>query len=58
LRDVSRAIAKLTEGQREAVFRIGLDGWSYERVAEVSGVPVGTIRSRLHRGRRKLRMAA
>jgi len=58
LRDVSRALVKLTEGQREAVFRIGLDGWTYQQVAKASGVPVGTVRSRLYRGRRKLSMAA
>jgi RNA polymerase sigma-70 factor, ECF subfamily len=57
-RDVSRAITELTEEQREAVLLVGLDGWSYERVAEASGVPVGTVRSRVSRGRRKLRLAA
>ena len=58
LRDVSRALKELTAGQREAIFRIGLDGWTYQQVAEASGRPVGTIRSRLHRGRRKLSIAA
>jgi len=58
LRDVRRAMTKLTEGQRKAVLLIGLDGWTYERVAEATGVPVGTVRSRLSRGREKLRMAA
>jgi len=58
LRDVSRVMATLTEGQREAVCLIGLEGWSYERVAAASGISVGTIRSRLHRGRKRLKMAA
>jgi RNA polymerase sigma-70 factor, ECF subfamily len=57
-RDVSRALNELTEGQRKAVLLIGLDGWSYERTAKASGVPVGTVRSRLFRGREKLRRAA
>jgi len=57
-RDVRRALADLTHGQREAVIRIGLDGWSYERTAGFAGVPVGTVRSRLSRGRERLRMAA
>jgi RNA polymerase sigma-70 factor (ECF subfamily) len=57
LRDLDRAMTKLTEGQRQAVVLVGLDGWTYETVAKVSGVPVGTVRSRLYRGRRKL-MAA
>lgn len=57
-RDVRRALGQLTEGQRQAVVLIGLDGWSYDRVAEVTGVPVGTIRSRLSRGRDRLKLAA
>jgi RNA polymerase sigma-70 factor, ECF subfamily len=57
-RDTCRALAELTDGQRDAVLRIGLDGWSYERVAKRAGVPVGTIRSRLSRGRDRLRQAA
>jgi RNA polymerase sigma-70 factor (ECF subfamily) len=58
LRDVARALTKLTEGQRAAVILIGLEGLQYEKVAETTGVPVGTVRSRLARGRKKLRMAA
>jgi len=58
LRDVSRAMTTLTEGQRKAILLIGLDGWTYERVAKASGVPVGTVRSRLSRGRGKLKLAA
>lgn len=57
-RDVRRALGKLSDGQREAVILIGLDGWSYERVAEAAGVPVGTVRSRLSRGRDRLKLAA
>jgi RNA polymerase sigma-70 factor (ECF subfamily) len=57
-RDTCRAFAELTDGQRDAVLLIGLDGWSYERVAKRAGVPVGTIRSRLSRGRERLRQAA
>lgn len=58
LRDVRRALARLTEGQRDAVILIGVDGWSYQRVAKAVGLPVGTIRSRLSRGRDRLRLAA
>ena len=57
-RDVTRVLAQLTKGQREAVVLIGLDGWSYERTAAAAGVPVGTVRSRLSRGRDRLKMAA
>jgi RNA polymerase sigma-70 factor (ECF subfamily) len=58
LRDVRRAFTTLTDGQRDAVIRIGLDGWSYERVAKAADLPVGTIRSRLSRGRDRLKAAA
>ena len=58
LRDVRRALAALTQGQRDAVLLIGVDGWSYERVAEEAAVPVGTVRSRLSRGRERLKMVA
>jgi RNA polymerase sigma-70 factor (ECF subfamily) len=58
LRDLSRALKKLPATQRTAVLLIGLDGMRYDKAAEVVGVRVGTIRSRLSRGREKLRMAA
>ena len=58
LRDVRRALTQLTDGQRDAIILIGLDGWSYARVAKVAGLPVGTVRSRLSRGRDRLRPAA
>jgi RNA polymerase sigma-70 factor, ECF subfamily len=55
LRDLERAIAKLPEEQRTVVLLVGLEGMRYEEVAAVLGVPVGTIRSRLSRGREALR---
>jgi len=58
LRDLGRALKKLPATQRTAVLLIGLDGMRYDKAAEVVGVRVGTIRSRLSRGREKLRMAA
>lgn len=58
LRDVCRALATLTNGQRDAVIRVGIDGWTYERVAKATGLPVGTIRSRLSRARDRLTAAA
>jgi RNA polymerase sigma-70 factor, ECF subfamily len=58
LRDLDRALTKLTAGQRATVLLIGLEGLEYQKVAETTGVPVGTVRSRLARGRKKLRMAA
>ena len=58
LRALNRALTELPEGQRAAVLLIGLEGLSYEEAAKVTGVPVGTVRSRLSRGRQKLMMAA
>lgn len=51
LRDLDRALAKLAEEQRAVVLLAGLEGLRYNAVAEIIGVPVGTIRSRLSRGR-------
>src|SRR5206468_13044283 len=55
LRDLGRAIRKLREEQRAVILLVGLEGMRYEEVAEVLGVPVGTVRSRLSRGRDALR---
>ena len=55
LRDLERAITKLPEEQRSAILLVGLEGMRYEEVAAVLDVPVGTIRSRLSRGREALR---
>jgi RNA polymerase sigma-70 factor, ECF subfamily len=55
LRDLERAIAKLPEEQRAVILLVGLEGMRYEEVAAVLGVPVGTVRSRLSRGREALR---
>ena len=55
LRDLDRALAKLPEEQRTVILLVGLEGMPYEKVAEIIGCPVGTIRSRLSRGREALR---
>jgi RNA polymerase sigma-70 factor, ECF subfamily len=55
LRDLERALAKLPEEQRSALLLVGMEGMRYEEVAAVLDVPVGTIRSRLSRGREALR---
>src|SRR5579863_5910060 len=55
LRDLERAMAKLPEEQRSVLLLVGLEGMRYEEVAAVLNVPVGTIRSRLSRGREMLR---
>jgi RNA polymerase sigma-70 factor (ECF subfamily) len=55
LRDLERAMAKLPEEQRSVILLVGLEGMRYEEVAKVLDVPVGTVRSRLSRGREALR---
>ena len=55
LRDLEAAIATLPQEQRQVILLVGLEGMRYEEVALVLGVPVGTVRSRLSRGRDQLR---
>jgi RNA polymerase sigma-70 factor, ECF subfamily len=55
LRDLVRALALLPEEQRTVVLLVGLEGLDYQAVAKVTGVPVGTVRSRVSRGRQGLR---
>ena len=55
LRDLERAIARLPEEQRQVILLVGLEGMGYEEAAGVLGIPVGTVRSRLSRGRDSLR---
>jgi RNA polymerase sigma-70 factor (ECF subfamily) len=57
LRDLDRALKNLSSAQRTAVSLIALQGLRYQTAAEVVGVPIGTIRSRLSRGLHKLRVA-
>jgi RNA polymerase sigma-70 factor, ECF subfamily len=49
------ALGKLSEDQRLVVILYDIHGHSYEEIAEISGVAVGTVKSRLHRGRARLR---
>jgi RNA polymerase sigma-70 factor, ECF subfamily len=55
LRDLERAIAKLPDAQRSVILLVALEGMRYDEVAAILDVPVGTIRSRLSRGREALR---
>jgi RNA polymerase sigma-70 factor (ECF subfamily) len=55
LRDLERALAKLPDDQRSVILLVGLEGMRYEEVAEILGIPIGTVRSRLSRGRDALR---
>ena len=54
-RDISRALQTLPEDMRSAVILRDVQGFSYEEIAEILSVNVGTIKSRISRGREKLR---
>jgi RNA polymerase sigma-70 factor (ECF subfamily) len=56
LRDLDRALARISEERRRVILLIGLEGTSYEEAATILDVPIGTIRSRLSRGRESLRI--
>src|SRR5262245_60162858 len=56
-RDVEAALAALPEEFRVAVVLCDVAGLGYDEIARAVGVPVGTVRSRIHRGRRLLRTA-
>ena len=53
-REVFSAIAALPEDQRDALAAVDVAGLSYQEAAEALEVPVGTIMSRLYRGRNRL----
>jgi RNA polymerase sigma-70 factor (ECF subfamily) len=54
-RDIERALATLVEDQRAALLLVVLEGLSYREVAEVQGVPIGTVMSRLARARMQIK---
>ncbi|MBZ0095293.1 MAG: RNA polymerase sigma factor [Sulfuricella sp.] len=55
VRDVHAALACLPQEQREVLLLVGLEEMRYEEVAKVLDVPLGTVMSRLSRGRERLR---
>nr|WP_207064558.1 RNA polymerase sigma factor [Niveibacterium umoris] len=54
-RDLEQALARLPDEQREVLLLVALEEFSYEEAAEVLGIPVGTVMSRLFRARERLR---
>lgn len=53
--DVVAALAAMPDDFRMAVYLADVEGFSYKEIAEIMGTPVGTVMSRLHRGRKLLR---
>jgi RNA polymerase sigma-70 factor (ECF subfamily) len=55
--EVKQALAELPEQFRMAVYLADVEGFSYAEIAEIMDTPIGTVMSRLHRGRRALQRA-
>ena len=53
--DIDHALSFLNEEQRKIIYLVEVEGYSFKEAAEILGIPLGTIASRLQRGRTKLR---
>jgi RNA polymerase sigma-70 factor, ECF subfamily len=52
---INNALAELPEERRVAVYLADVEGFSYQEIADIMETPIGTVMSRLHRGRKHLR---
>jgi RNA polymerase sigma-70 factor (ECF subfamily) len=55
VRDIDTALARLSVHQREVLLLVALERMSYDETARTLGIPIGTVMSRLARGRERLR---
>ena len=55
LRELDCALSRLPLEQRQVILLVGLEGMPYDDAAAILGIPIGTVRSRLSRGRETLR---
>ncbi|MGN6310318.1 MAG: sigma-70 family RNA polymerase sigma factor [Xanthobacteraceae bacterium] len=56
-RDITRALATLVDDQRAVLLLVTLEGLSYREIADIQGVPIGTVMSRLARARAHMKAA-
>jgi RNA polymerase sigma factor (sigma-70 family) len=54
-RAINRALAQVTDDQRAAIVLFDIEGYDYAEIAQMTGVSLGTVKSRIHRGRLALR---
>ena len=54
-RVLSKALAEITDDQRKAIVLYDVEGFDYQEIADMTGVSLGTVKSRIHRGRLALR---
>ena len=52
---INDALGELSEDRRMAVYLADVEGFSYQEIADIMDTPIGTVMSRLHRGRKQLR---
>jgi RNA polymerase sigma-70 factor, ECF subfamily len=52
---VQAAVGSLPQEQQDVILLVGLEEFSYAEAADILGIPMGTVMSRLHRGRERLR---
>jgi RNA polymerase sigma-70 factor (ECF subfamily) len=55
VRVLDEALARITDDQRTAIILFDVEGYDYLEIAEITGVSLGTVKSRIHRGRLALR---
>jgi RNA polymerase sigma-70 factor (ECF subfamily) len=56
LQDLEQGLARLPADQREVLMLVCVEGMSYQQVADILGMPAGTVMSRLHRARARMRL--